>query len=329
MRWIETDDARDPARNLALEEWCVRNLDPASGILLLYVNDPAVVVGKNQVVHREVDLGWTRSHGVPVLRRISGGGAVYHDPGNLNFTVLRRFRPGDTLDFDACLEPIVRALRTVGVPAERTARNDLTVGGRKISGNAQFTTVRAMFSHGTLLFDADLGAVRASLATSGDGIETRAVPSRRSPVANIRPHLPRPIELSEFRERFARALLDGTGSDGPVRLDAAAWSAIDRLAETRYRTWEWTFGRAPRFTIRRAFNAGPGAPAVTLEVENGIVTAARITAGTDSRRLGHLVAHLAGVRYEREALRDALARAGADRSIDGGDAAELAAALHA
>lgn len=328
MRWIETDDRRDPARNLALEEWCVRNLDPDPGYLLLYVNDPAVVVGKNQNVHREVDLAWTRAHGVPVLRRISGGGAVYHDPGNLNFSVLRPFRPGTKLDFDAYLEPVARALRSLGVPAERTARNDLTVGGRKISGNAQFTTVRSMFSHGTLLFDADLDAVRASLAASGEGIETRAVASRRSPVTNVRPHLPRPIDLETFRERFARAMLEGSTDPGPVRLDDDAWSEIDRLADRRYRTWEWTFGRAPRFTIRRTLDPVPGAPVVTLEVEHGVVTAARVAVGGDRRRLGHVLAHLTGARYERTALRAALDRAGVDPALDGGDAAALAAVLH-
>ena len=329
MRWIETRDSHDPAGNLALEEWCVRNLDPEPGYLLLYVNEPAVVVGKNQNVYREVDLAWTRAHGVPVLRRISGGGAVYHDPGNLNFSVLRPFRPGARLDFDAYLEPVVQALRALGVPAERTARNDLTVGGRKISGNAQFTTVRSMFSHGTLLFDADLGAVRASLAGSGEGIETGAVPSRRSPVTNIRAHLPPPTDFADFRERFARAMLADAVPGGSVHLDAAAWAEIDGLAESRYRAWEWTYGRAPRFTIRRTLDAMPGAPAVTLEIEHGVISAARIAARGDTRRLGHLLAHLTGTRYERGALREALERAGADPGLDGGDAATLATALHA
>ena len=123
-------------------------------------------------------------------------------------------------------------------------------------------------------------------------------------------------------------MLEDSTDRGPVRLGDDAWAEIDRLADRRYRTWEWTFGRAPRFTIRRSLEPVPGAPAVTLDVEHGIVTAARVAVGGDRRRLGHLLAHLTGARYERSALREALDRAGVDLALDGGDAAALAAALH-
>lgn len=323
MRWIDPGESRDPAFHLAVEEWCVRNLDPEPGYLLLYVNDPAVVVGKNQVVHVEVSLPWVRTHGVRVVRRMSGGGTVYHDPGNLNFTFFRSFRPGDRLDYAAYLDPVARALNAMGLPVERNDRNDLVLGGLKVSGNAQFTTVGSMFSHGTLLFDADLDAVRGSLDVKGVGIETRAVRSVRSSVTNLRPHLPVPMDLVAFRDRLARLLLGDQRPD-VLRLDREALDAIERLAEERYRSWDWIWGRAPRFSVRRSL----GAAEVVLEVKDGVVERVRVPSGEDRRRLGHLAAHLAGTRYDRDELRRALERADAHAALDGADAASLAASLH-
>jgi lipoate-protein ligase A len=327
MRWIDPGQSRDPAFHLAVEEWCVRNLDPEPGYLLLYVNDPCVVVGKNQVVHLEVALPWIRSHRVPVVRRISGGGTVYHDPGNLNFTFFRPFRPGDRLDYAAYLDPVARALNAMGLPVERNERNDLVLDGRKVSGNAQFTTTHAMFSHGTLLFDADLDAVRGSLAADATGIETRAVRSVRSPVANLRPHLPEPMDLETFRVRLARLLLEDDRPD-VVRLDDDALDAIRRLADDRFRTWNWTYGRAPRFTVRRSLDLGDDRAELVFEVRDGRIDTVRIPAGDDRRRLAHVAAHLTGVRYDREALHEALADADAHGALDGADPAGLAARLH-
>jgi len=326
MRRLDLGDGRDPAWNLALEEWCVRHMDPGAGVLLLYVNDPAIVVGKNQNVHLEADLAWARRRAVPVVRRISGGGTVYHDAGNLNFGFVRPYRPGTALDVAAMLEPVARALRAMGVPAERNARNDLLVDGRKVSGNAQFVSIRSMLCHGTLLFDADLDDLRAALRARTDGIDTRAVRSVPSRVTNLRPYLPAGTDLAAFRERLASELL-GPDPEPPRRLDDVERAAIERLAETRYRTWAWNHGRAPRFTVRRSLGGADEAREIALEVEAGIVRSARFAAGRDRRRLAHLAAHLTGARFDRGDLRAAFERAGADPATDGGDADALAACL--
>ncbi|MEE8141580.1 MAG: lipoate--protein ligase, partial [Planctomycetota bacterium] len=182
MRLIDNRDLRDPHLNLALEEVAVRQLDSETPHLLFYINEPSIIVGKNQNTHGEINHEVVREHGIHVVRRISGGGAVYHDHGNLNFSFITRYRPGSLLRFKEFTEPVVKALARLGVKAELTGRNDLVVEGRKISGNAQFAGTRSMFSHGTLLFDSDLDRVEEALTVKRDKIESKGLKSVRSRV---------------------------------------------------------------------------------------------------------------------------------------------------
>ncbi|MDA8352956.1 MAG: lipoate--protein ligase, partial [Firmicutes bacterium] len=159
MLFIDNQNHYDPRINLAIEEYALKHLDIDETYLLFYINDPSIIIGRNQNTVEEIQVDYCREHGIHVVRRLSGGGAVYHDRGNLNFSFITKDDGESFLNFRKFTEPVVRALRRLGVEVELTGRNDLQVGEKKISGNAQFTTKGRMFSHGTLMFDVDLERV--------------------------------------------------------------------------------------------------------------------------------------------------------------------------
>jgi lipoate-protein ligase A len=251
MRLILNNGQTDPAINLALEEYCVRNLDMTEPYLLLYVNDPAVIIGKHQNALAEINQPFINENNIPVYRRISGGGAVFHDHGNLNYSFLNRFEPGQMLEFTALTRPILKALQEAGVPAKLNERNDIVADDRKISGTAQFTTVRSMFSHGTLLFDSDLSRLRKALDSRPYDAHSRGVRSIRSSVANIREFLTAPPTLEQFRADLARSILGDARPLPTFELSELQWSEVRDLAENVYRTWDWNYGKSPRFSIPR------------------------------------------------------------------------------
>jgi len=299
MRLVETRDDRDPHVNLALEEYCVRHLVDETPALLLYVNDPCVVLGKNQNPLEEIDLALVRERGITVARRISGGGAVWHDPGNLNFAFVVPYRPGTPLRRREFVAPVVRALRRMGIPAEAGERSDILVDGRKISGGAQFASARSALGHGTLLFDANLDELRAFLDADPVGVESRAVKSVRGDVANLREFLGEERAFPEFQERLAREILGEHGTVGRVRLDDEQWSEIRELADRKYRTWEWIYGRTPPFTVRRSHRLPTGEARVTVRVRRYRIEAVELGGAWPDRSAAEaLSARLVGAPYE-------------------------------
>src|SRR6185437_10719137 len=185
MLFVDNRDVTDARLNLALEEHVLRNRVEDDDLLLFYVNAPAIIIGRNQNTIEEIDPDVVAARGIRVVRRISGGGAVYHDLGNLNFSFMTRDVSGRFNRYDRFNGPVVDVLRDLGVPAELSGRNDILAGGRKISGNAQFATADRMFSHGTLLFDSNLDDVTAALRPRPGKVESKGVKSIRSRVANI------------------------------------------------------------------------------------------------------------------------------------------------
>jgi len=224
MRYVDNSDIHDPRLNLAFEEYLLRHVDSDEPLLLFYVNEPSVIIGRNQNTLEEIDPDYVNSHGIHVVRRLSGGGAVYHDLGNLNFSIVTNGKE-HLNDFARFTEPVVAVLRSLGVPAELRGRSDILVEGRKISGNAQYATTRRMFSHGTLLFDTDLGEMLRAINPRRMQIESKAVQSVRSAVANIRELLPRDMTLADLRAVLLRGIFGG--ADIPtLDLTGADWLRI-------------------------------------------------------------------------------------------------------
>ena len=306
---IDNEGVTDPTLNLALEEWALRNLNPQYRYLLFYVNEPSIIIGRNQNTLEEINRAYVEECDVHVVRRLSGGGAVYHDEGNLNFSFMTDYKPGRLHNFDRFTRPLRRVLASMGVEAELQGRNDLVAGdGRKISGNAQFTTTRRMFSHGTLMFNTDRKALTRALDVTPDKIDSKAHQSVRRRVANIAEVGARVYDLHTFRRRLVEGLFPQ--DETPVyTLNGDEWEAVEARAEQRYRRWAWTVGASPPFDVRRRDRFDEGEVDVQMSIEDGNIHRIQIygdflgTWGTTAP----LECHLRGTPYAPEALRKKLA----------------------
>lgn len=260
----------DPAVNLALEEYCVRNLDVENEMyLLFYINEPSVIIGKHQNTIEEINKQFIDDNGIKVVRRISGGGAVYHDFGNLNFSFITKYSPEFFHNFEKFTKPVVETLREMGVEAELGGRNDIVVGGRKISGNAQFTNLRSMFSHGTLLFDSNIDDVVQALNVKIDKIESKGIKSVRSRVANISEFLDESMTIHDFKERITNSIFREYETLPLYILTDSEWEKVHRLSEEKYKTWNWNFGRSPEFNIQKVNRFEFGQIDVRIFVRDG------------------------------------------------------------
>lgn len=301
MLLIDNGDSHDPAFNLALEEYCLLNLPMEPGYLLMYVNDPCIVVGKHQNVWEEINTDLVEEHRIPVLRRISGGGTVYHDPGNLNFSFLRPHHSQLFNNYTHFTGAVAEALQGMGVPAALNARGDILIGERKISGSAQAMRQGRLCSHGTLLFRADLKRISPFLRPKPGTFTSRSRQSVRSPVANAGDHLPPSFTITHLQRALADALLPH-----PVQhytLTPAQLAQVDTLAATKYRTWEWNYAESPPFTVERSGFVDGVEVSVKVAVEKGLVKEVKFH-GNLPGSLGttELERALTGVRYQAEAV---------------------------
>ena len=278
MLFVDNRDITDARINLALEEYVLRNRIGSDDVLLFYINRPSIIIGRNQNTIEEVNAGVVAERGITVVRRISGGGAVYHDLGNLNFSFMTPSVHGRFNRYELFTQPVIEVLHDLGVPAELGGRNDILADGRKISGNAQFARPDRMFSHGTLLFDSNLDDVTAALMPRPGKVESKGVKSIRSRVANIAEFLADPITVTELRERILERIF-GTrdrSSIPTIELGDADWVAIDALVQQKYGSWNWNYGENPRCNVQRSHRFAAGEVDVRINVEDGRITAVRI-----------------------------------------------------
>ena len=300
MLYVNNQNITDPRFNLALEEFLLRHVQIEEPILLFYVNEPSVIIGRNQNTLEEIDPDYVKENGVHVVRRLSGGGAVYHDLGNLNFSFITTGAE-NLHNFQLFTEPVIRVLNQLNVPAELHGRSDIFVAGKKISGNAQYLTRNRMFSHGTILFDSDLEALLHALNPRQIKIESKAVQSIRSAVANIRDWLPE-MTIGGLKQ----AILDGifgAGGASTYDLSAEEWAQVQAIRAERYDTWEWNIGRSPRFSVRKRV----GKIGARVDVERGRIKGIRFVGEfAGFNEVQGLEAHLIGVRYDRDELAAAL-----------------------
>lgn len=273
MKYISTG-SHDPFYNLAFEEYVLRNIKDDS-YLLLWSSEKSIVVGKYQNVFEEVNLVEARKQKVPVLRRISGGGTVYHDRNNLNYSMITDFSRGQFSGYDSFLDPVIQALNKMGVSAAKRRSCDIAVDGMKISGSAQTIKKDRILHHGTLLFNSDLEHLHELLKPSAGTFESKAVKSFRSPVTNILDHLDdRAMTIDDFRDH----LLDALFPEGVIQkeLEEKDLLEIRRLADEKYSKWLWNYGASPRFTFSRE-GVLFGMPfTIHLEVKEGEITQSEV-----------------------------------------------------
>ncbi len=290
-----------PAFNLAAEEYLL-----TQGLhngFMLWRNRPAVVIGRNQNPCSQVDIVTAQRKNIPVLRRISGGGAVYHDLGNVNFTFIRTIGNRPRVDFSAYLRPIRDFLATLGVPAVFEDPGDLSVGGRKISGNAQHFRKGKVLHHGTLLFDADVRLLHRLLDSDASVYHDRTVDSIRKSVTNIRPFLDQDMSAEDFMQDLMKAM-QTTRRARRVDFSAADLAAIEALAERKYRRWRWNFGRTPDYLLTRSASIGRRLITVRMAVRAGVIREVRIFSERQAARTAALEKALTGCRHRpREVIR--------------------------
>ncbi|MBR2077050.1 MAG: lipoate--protein ligase [Exiguobacterium sp.] len=307
MKFIFNPDIRDPKINLAVEEYILKHLNvDHEDYFLFYINGPSIIVGKNQNTSEEVNLKYVEENGIDVVRRLSGGGAVYHDEGNLNFSFITKDDGNSFNNYKKFTQPIVDALRNLGVEAELTGRNDIQVGERKISGNAQFTTRGRMFSHGTLMFNSNIEEVVNSLNVSEEKMRSKGIKSVRSRVANITEFLEHEMEMEQFVEALLHSIYDGEQPERYVLRDED-WEIVHDISKERYANWDWNFGKSPKFDVESKRRFPIGTIDVRLNVNKGTITEAKIYG--DFFGVGDIQdveQALVGTRFERAAIREQL-----------------------
>ncbi|MCP8968228.1 lipoate--protein ligase [Ectobacillus ponti] len=301
MLYIDNKGITDPSINLAIEEYCLKNLDIDETYLLFYINEPSIIIGKNQNTLEEINADYVREKGIHVVRRLSGGGAVYHDLGNLNFSFITKDDGESFHNFRKFTEPVIQALQKLGVQAELSGRNDILAEGRKISGNAQFSTRGRMFSHGTLLFDSHMEDVVGALNVKMDKIQSKGIKSIRSRVANISEFLEKQITIEEFKQLLLQSIFETEGQIREYKLTEEDWNAIHQLSEERYRNWDWNYGKSPKFNVQHSHRFPVGQIDVRLEVHKGVVEACKIYGDFFGVGDVHdMEERLVGVRFDRE-----------------------------
>jgi lipoate---protein ligase len=297
-------ESHDPFFNQAVDEYLLRN--STEDFLILGINDRSVIVGKHQVAHREADAGFVHRKDIPVIRRISGGGTVFHDRGNLNFSFIRKSEPGRQIDFRKHTLPVLEFLRTIGVKAQFEGKNDLKIDGLKISGNAEHVTGTRVLHHGTLLFDASLADMRSSLNMNMSRYKTRAVESNPSPVVNLREYLGGGISDSEGLMSAMMNYFIDSGPDARLfSLNPGEIGEIDRLAESKYKTWEWNYAYGPEYLFSHDFFIFGEQHSCRLMVKEGIIRECVIEgselmadAGKKLKGTPHMVADMKRIFYE-------------------------------
>lgn len=263
----------DPSYNLAMEQYVFDCLPRDRMYFMLWQNDNAIIVGKYQNTIAEINEEAVRERGIRVVRRLSGGGAVYHDMGNLNFTFITDVGESNALDLKLFCEPVVRTLATLGVKAEVNGRNDITIDGKKFSGNSQYIRQGRVMHHGTIMFDSDLSVVSEALRVDPTKIQTKGIRSVRSRVTNVAEHLPEKVTLPEFRRILLENILkENPGEAYPLTQDDLA--AVEKLRAERYATWDWNYGFSPACTmLRRRRVDDCGLIEAYITVEHGKIAA--------------------------------------------------------
>ena len=312
------NDSTDPYFNLAAEQYLL-DTEPEP-VFMLWRNDRAVVLGRNQNAYAEINRPFAEENGIAVVRRLTGGGAVFHDLGNLNFTFIVPRDECPELDFARFALPIAQALKKLGVPAELSGRNDLTAGGRKFSGNAQCVYNGKVMHHGTLLFSADLSRLSGALRVDEEKYRSKGIKSVRSRVVNLSEYLPQMDVLG------LKQVLEDSFPGEMTAFSAEQTAGINRLKREKYAAWEWNYGASPAFGTQAKKRFPYGSVELSFSADRGVLTAVRFEGDYfGTAPVGELENTLTGCRLIRDELTARLAQAGVGQYIAGAEPEEIAA----
>ena len=265
----------DPQFNLAAEEYALKNF--SDNMFMLWRNKPSIIVGNHQNTLAEINLEYVKKNNIDVVRRLSGGGAVFHDLGNLNFTFIKNIdKRNNKVDFSTYTQPIIDVLRTMGLNASFEGRNDIVIDGKKISGNAQHVSNNRMIHHGTLLFSSVMSDLSNALKVNPLKFKDKAVKSVKSRVSNIENHLEEKMDVTEFRDRIMDHIVsDNAGAELYEYTDEDR-KKINKLVEEKYGTWNWNFGSSPKYNFEKMVKTSGGNIEFHINVEGGFMKDVKI-----------------------------------------------------
>ena len=275
MIFIESK-SKDPYYNLALEEYAFNELGPEHDVFMLWQNSNTIVIGKNQNATEEINADFVEAKGIKVARRLSGGGAGYHDQGNLNVTFIAKSDGSLDYDFKGFVQPIIDALGELGVKAEFQGRNDIAIQGKKISGNSQYVKAGRIMHHGCIMLDSDVEKVEGALKVKAAKFKSKSVKSVRSRITTINQEADRRISMEEFKEAIKARVFAGEEVE-EYKLTASEETKVKKLAEEKYSTWQWNYGNFPNYSIKREEKFDAGLVTLQMEVTKGKIDAIKIS----------------------------------------------------
>ena len=304
----------NPAFNLATEEFLLKN--KSEDCFYLYINDPSIIVGKFQNSLAEINVEYVKENNIMVIRRMSGGGAVFHDPGNLNFTFIMTDQQDKTVDFRKYTQPILDVLRSLDVDAKFEGRNDMTIKGKKFSGNAKLYFNDKVLQHGTLLFNSTLPNLTQALKLNPLKYRDKSVKSISSRVTNISEHLTNDITLEEFESRIIKHVSNMYDDSKVYELTDSDIEAINQLVEEKYGTWDWNFGHSPEYNFQKGIKTDGGHVEVNLDVKKGEIKNVKIFGDFFSTQgVSELEKLLIGTPHEQEKIKELLTTVGLENYI--------------
>lgn len=277
----------DPYFNIAAEEYLLKTLD--EDCFMLWQNEPSVIVGKHQNTFAEINYQFVKQNKIPVIRRISGGGTVFHDLGNLNFSFIQKGEKNKLVDFHRFIDPIIEVLNQMGVPAAFEGKNDIRVKGMKISGNAEHVHKNKVLHHGTLLYSSRLEELKDALQSSHQKFSDKAVQSVRSKVTNILDFLDKKISIDDFKEKIIQYISTIYQKITIYNLTDSDIKSIEKLANEKYKTWDWNFGYSPDYTFNNNIEFNNKLYNLSLSVQKGIIADIQLDVEPKNREFVNLL----------------------------------------
>lgn len=272
MRYIK-NTSTNPYYNMAFDEYCLESLSIDEPVFFLWQNRPAVIVGFNQEVNTEVNLDYLKENGIDLVRRVTGGGAVYHDLGNLNYTIVGRSEDLER-DYPEYASIMAKALQSLGVPATLSGRNDILVEGRKVSGFAKRVCKNRLMVHGTLMYNVDVDVLTKVLNPSNTKLQSKGIASVRSRVANLCEYLPNIPDIQTFSKQLEE-ILSHHYQDTEYQLSEEDFANIQLLTDQKFATWEWNYGRSPKATLTHSARLACGTVEIHLTLAENRISSCR------------------------------------------------------
>lgn len=297
--------SNDAYFNIATEEYLLKNVE--EDVFLIYINKPAIIIGKHQNTIAEINRSFVEANNIKVVRRLTGGGAVYHDEGNLNFSFHMKKTSEDVVDFTKFTKPVVDLLNQMGVKAELKGRNDLVIGEKKFSGNAKMIYKDKVLQHGTILFNSEMKVLADALKVNPLKFADKAVKSVRSRVTNLVDYFPEPTSIEDFTEKLMNYIIELYPNAKNYNLSESDLIGIHKLSKEKYSTWEWNFGSSPDYNFKKGIKVPAGYIEFHLNIVDGEIEKSRVYGDFfASKSIAEFEKKLIGIKHNSKCINEVL-----------------------